>query len=175
MTKTAEKTFAQAVIDKVRSKGLKYSMVSVVNVFVGQGLLIFFHAAMGMGPTLSNVFAVCISAVPAFYLSRAWVWEKHGRIGKVELRREVFPFWIFIMIGLGFSTLVVNLASKVSTNALVPNLANMTAFGILWVIRFFLMDVMFRHHPHITITEVTAQYDGLPDDRLPDDRLPDDG
>lgn len=164
MTATAERTFVQAVIEKVRSKGLKYSMVSVVNVFVGQGLLIFFHAAMGMGPTMSNVFAVCISAVPAFYLSRAWVWEKRGRIGRAEFRKEVFPFWIFIMIGLGFSTLVVNLASKVSTNALVPNVANMTAFGILWVIRFFLMDVMFRHHPHITITEVSGQPEGSSDE-----------
>lgn len=146
----------KSALDKVRSKGVKYSMVSVVNVFVGQGLLILFHAGFGWRPTLSNILSVCISAVPAFYLSRAWVWQKRGRIGKSELRKEVLPFWVFVAIGLVFSTIVVSLAAKVSTNALVPNLANMFAFGLLWVVRFFLMDLLFRHHPHLVITEATV-------------------
>ncbi len=153
MSVVADNPKIQSIVDKVRSKGVKYSAVSVVNVFVGQGLLIFLHAALGWGATTSNVVSVCISAVPAFYLSRAWVWEKRGRIGKTELRNEVLPFWIFVVVGLVFSTIVVTLASKLSSNALVPNVANMAAFGMLWVIRFFLMDLLFRHHPHLVITE----------------------
>lgn len=153
MPAVADHPKVQSVIDKVRSKGAKYSAVSVVNVFVGQGLLIFLHAVLGFGATTSNVISVCISAVPAFYLSRAWVWEKRGRIGKTELRNEVLPFWGFVVVGLVFSTIVVTLASKLSSNALVPNIANMTAFGMLWVIRFFLMDLLFRHRPHLVITE----------------------
>lgn len=159
----ADNPIIQSAIEKVRSKGVKYSMVSVVNVFVGQGLLIMLHAIWGLNATLSNVISVCLSAIPAFYLSRAWVWQKRGRIGKTELRNEVLPFWAFVIVGLVFSTIVVSLATKVSKNALVPNIASMAAFGMLWVIRFFLMDLLFRHRPHLVITEAASGRVG-PDD-----------
>ena len=86
----------------VKQKGPKYVAVSVVNVIIGQGLLLFFHAILHINQTLANVLAVCISAVPAYYMSRAWVW---GRKGKSHFKTEVLPFWIFIAVGLIFSTI----------------------------------------------------------------------
>lgn len=160
-TEAADESFLDKAWVTVKSKGLKYSMVSVFNVFFGQGLLFVLthlHAADG-GPLMpawvANMIAVCVSAVPAYYMSRAWVW---GKRGKSELRREVLPFWIFVAIGLVLSTVTVAVASAwfppppdahfPNLALLIPNIANIVAFGILWVIRFFWMDSAFHldHH-----------------------------
>ena len=144
-------------VEKIKAKGLKYSAVSVVNVVVGQGLLIFFHAILGLGATTSNVLAVCISAVPAYYLSRRFVW---GKTGKSHFRKEVLPFWIFVIIGLVFSTLTVTVAAHLYPDSkLLPNIVNMASFGILWVARFFLMDKLFHRHPAPIEVEVAVAPD----------------
>ena len=52
-----------------------------------------------------------ISAFPAYYLSRAWVW---GKSGKSHFKKEVLPFWIFVFIGLVFSTTMVALGAHLT-------------------------------------------------------------
>ncbi len=131
---------------KVRVHGPKYFAVSMVNVVLGQGLLLLFQAVIGIEPVLSNVLAVSISAIPAYYLTRAWVWGKRGRS---HLYKEVLPFWGFAFAGLLLSSASVWAASKVSDFWLVPNLANIAAFGVLWVVKFFILDAfMFGRQHH---------------------------
>ena len=48
-------------------------------------------------PTLANVLAVMLSAVPVFLLNKRWVW---GQRGRPSLRREILPFWGFTLLGL---------------------------------------------------------------------------
>jgi putative flippase GtrA len=151
----AESSFVQGAITAIKGKGLKYSMVSVVNVVVGQGLLlVFVHA--GVTAWLANAVAVIISAIPAYYMSRAWVW---GKRGKSELKREILPFWIFVGIGLFLSTGFVAIAAVIwpvppdagffNLHKLIPNIVSILAFGVLWVIRFFWMDSAFHlEHDH---------------------------
>jgi putative flippase GtrA len=159
-------SFMSGAVESVKNKGLKYSAVSVVNVIIGQGLLLFFNifvfhvnnpdlteAEKVNLTTLSNILAVCISAVPAFYLSRAWVW---GKKGKSHFKKEVLPFFIFVGIGLVFSTILVRWSTDLAHDdltgieaVLLPNVVNMAAFGILWVLRFFLFDKLF----HVEINE----------------------
>jgi putative flippase GtrA len=154
----------------IRQKGLKYAGVSVVNLVLGVGLLNIFYRLFSASdealPELSralrgasaNTLAVVISAVPAYYLSRAYVW---GKRGKSELRREVLPFWIFALVGLVLSTVGVSSvahffsapknASFFHPAKLAPTVAQIGAFGVLWVIRFFWMDKAFHldhHHAH---------------------------
>ena len=95
----------------VKEKGLRYLGVSVVNVVVGQSLLLMFHAILGWPQAAANALAVLISAVPAYYLSRAWVW---GKSGKSHFKKEVLPFWIFVFIGLVFSTSMVALGAHLT-------------------------------------------------------------
>jgi putative flippase GtrA len=152
----------KAALDKVRQHGLKYSAVSAINVAIGQGLLIvlgiFLHNAW-----VANILAVSISAVPAYYLTRAWVW---GKSGKSHLYKEVLPFWGFALAGLVLSTVSVALATKwlgisgvprselTTIEKLVPNIANMAAFGVLWVVKFFVLDAyMFGKHHHSALEE----------------------
>lgn len=165
-TSLAERpTFVEKTKKMIRQKGPKYVAVSVVNVIVGQGLLIFFHVVLHIGQTLSNIMAVSISAVPAFYMSRAWVW---GRKGKSHFKTEVLPFWLFIGVGLIFSTAMVAIGSRIfgvsgsdvadltTLQKLLPNLLNMFAFGILWVLRFFLMEKLFTRRPEL-IEEIVGE------------------
>lgn len=132
-----------SLLDLARShhgrKALKYSMVSVVAVACSQAVLIFCSAVLDWRPVAANVTAVAISSVPSYLLNRAWVW---GRRGQHDWLREVVPFWIFAFIGLGFSTLLVSLASRWSHATIVLSIANLTAFGILWVAKYLVLDQM---------------------------------
>jgi putative flippase GtrA len=151
-------SFVSGAFASVKEKGPKYMAVSVVNVIVGQGLLLLFHAVLHWNQALANALAVCISAVPAYYLSRAWVW---GRSGKSHFKTEVLPFWIFVGIGLVFSTAMVALVSHLTGAAstptsqltlaekLLPNLVNAASFFLLWIVRFFLFEHMFTANPEL--------------------------
>jgi putative flippase GtrA len=145
----------------MKERGPRYMAVSVVNVIVGQGLLLFFNLGMGLYEPLANALSVCISAVPAYYLSRAWVW---GKSGKSHFKTEVLPFWIFIGVGLVFSTLMVALATHLSTGGtgifhkLLPNIVNAASFFILWVLRFFLLDKLFALNPELAEELVGADF-----------------
>ena len=139
----------------VKEKGLKYLGVSVINVVVGQTLLLTFHAILGWPQAAANALAVMISAFPAYYLSRKWVWGKSGRS---HFKKEVLPFWIFVFIGLVFSTAMVALGAHLTDTTgnsvalwekLLPNVLNALSFFILWIIRFFLMEKLFEQHPEL--------------------------
>jgi putative flippase GtrA len=151
----------------VRQHGLKYSAVSIVNVAIGQGLLILFSAILHIRPSVSNILAVSLSAVPAYYLTRAWVW---GKTGKSHLYKEVLPFWGFAFAGLILSTVSVSLATNIlgitdvppadrtTIEKLVPNIANMLAFGVLWIVKFFVLDAyIFGKHHHGPVTEQSEE------------------
>lgn len=120
-------------------KAAKYLAVTAVNIVVGQGLLVFCNAVLGWGYVPSNVTAVSISALPAFVLYRRWVW---GMGGKSHLTREVLPFWAIAFVGLLLSSAAVWVAEQFSDRTIVLQLANVSAFGVLWVAKFFFLDKM---------------------------------
>jgi putative flippase GtrA len=148
---------ASGPLASIKEKGPRYLAVTAVNVLVGQSLLLLLHSVLHWNQVLANGVSVLVSAVPAYYLSRAWVW---GKSGKSHFRKEVLPFWIFVAIGFVFSTSMVALAAAITgTNGdaanlstaekLLPNLVNMASFGLLWVIRFFLMEKLFQQNPEL--------------------------
>jgi putative flippase GtrA len=130
---------ARYVLALIRSKGLRYVGVSVVNVLVGGGLLVIFQH--WLRPTFSNIVGVAISAVPAYYMNRAWVWGKRGRS---HWKKEVLPFWSFTVAGLVLSTLAISFADEHTQSKLVILFVQLSAFGVLWVLRFFLLDKLFH-------------------------------
>lgn len=134
-----------SLLDRVtRGRGLlaiRYSMVSVVGVVVTQAVLFVMVGVLDVDPTWSNVTAVSVAAVPAFVLNKRWVWSRDG---KVSLRREILPFWVFTLAGLLLSTLLVTVAKGISDSTLVVMAANIAGFGVLWVAKFLFLDqVMF--------------------------------
>jgi putative flippase GtrA len=132
------------------AKVAKFGAVSVFNVVFGQSLLFFAQEGLDWSPVASNVFAVMISAVPAYVLARYWVWQKRG---KNHFLKEVVPFWSLAFAGLVLSTIAVWVVSNNWPNtdadghppAIIVNLTNLAAFGVVWVCKFFILErVLFK-------------------------------
>jgi putative flippase GtrA len=141
---TTGQSFFAGVIDSIRDKGLKYMGVSVGNVLFGGGLLIAFLGHMP--PLLANALAIGISSVPAYYMSRLWVW---GKTGKSHFKKEVLPFWIFVIAGFVLSTIAIAIAKDHTTREFVILFVQVASFGVLWILRFFFLDKLF----HVEIAE----------------------
>lgn len=129
--------------DRHGAKLLRFGAVSAFNVVFGQ-LLLFGAQVLASWPAVtSNVFSVSIGAVPAYILSRYWVWEKRG---KNHLMREVVPFWTLALIGFALSTAAVwYVDMQWSPSPVVINLTNLVAFGVVWASKFVILDrVLFN-------------------------------
>jgi len=123
--------------DGHRDKLIRYTGVSAINVVVGQTLLIVGKSGMGWSAVSANLFAVGLGTIPAYLLSRYWVWKKNG---PNRFWAEVVPFWVMAFLGLGLSTLFVGVADDIWGGQLTLNLANFAAFGLLWVMKYLVLD-----------------------------------
>ncbi len=147
----------RALLDRSRTPGgkkmIRYSLVSVISVIVSQ--VVLFFAQSFWSARTSNIVAVCVSAVPSYYLNRAWAW---GKTGKSHVMKEIVPFWSLALLGLVFSTWAADYAESNAHHLtssdlgvrLVVNLAALAAFGVLWIGKFFIFNKMlFKHHPEV--------------------------
>lgn len=116
---------------------VRYAMVSAVAVPFTQVVLVLCHALLHFTPVWSNITAVTLACFPSYFLNRTWVWGKRGRS---HLWKEVLPFWAMALLGLAVSTALVALASRWTDATIVVMLANLTAFGALWVIKYLVLD-----------------------------------
>ena len=145
----------RSMLERSRTPGgrkmVRYSLVSVISVIVSQ--IVLFGAQSFWSARTSNIVAVCVSAVPSYYLNRAWAW---GKSGKSHLMKEIVPFWSLALLGLIFSTWAADYAETHAHNVtgndlvarLIVNGAALAAFGILWVGKFFIFNkLMFAHQP----------------------------
>ncbi|MGI8810627.1 MAG: GtrA family protein [Acidimicrobiales bacterium] len=145
----------RSMLERSRTPGgkkmVRYSLVSVVSVIVSQ--IVLFAAQSFWSARTSNIIAVCVSAVPSYYLNRAWAW---GKTGKSHLMKEIVPFWSLALLGLVFSTWAADYAEsnahQVTGSDLVARLivngAALAAFGVLWVGKFFIFNkVLFARPP----------------------------
>lgn len=121
---------------------VRYAMVSAVAVPLTQVLLVFCHVVLDLSPVWSNIVAVSVACIPSYFLNRMWVWGKRGRS---HFWKEVLPFWAMALLGLAVSTLLVALAARWTDATIVVMLANLTAFGALWVVKYLVLDsLLFR-------------------------------
>lgn len=116
---------------------LRFGTVSVVGIVITQAMLVLLHGIMNEGAVLANVLAVTISAIPVFQLNKRWVWSRDGRI---DLRREVLPFWLFTLLGLLLSTVLVALVDDRTDHTWPVMLANIGGFGLVWLAKFLFLD-----------------------------------
>ena len=124
-------------------KILKFGAVSAINVMVGQVLLYVAQVWGGMQPVAANAFAVSLGTIPAYILSRYWVWEKRG---KNRFMREMLPFWILALAGFAASTGAIwYVDNRWDPHPLVINLTSLAAYGVVWVVKFVILDrVLFK-------------------------------
>lgn len=149
----------RSLLERSRTPGgkkmVRYSLVSVISVIVSQ--VVLFIAQSFWSARTSNIIAVCISAVPSYYLNRKWAW---GKKGKSHLMKEIVPFWSLALLGLIFSTWAADYAESNAHHItsselgarLVVNFAALAAFGVLWVGKFIIFNrVLFAHHPEPSV------------------------
>lgn len=125
------------------AKLVRFGAVSAFNVLFGQVLLLAAQVALGLEPVAANVVSVTVGAVPAYYLSRYWVWNKRGRSHFI---REVVPFWTLTIVGFALSTLAVWYVDTTwDVGPLGINLTSLAAFGVVWMAKFAILDrVLFK-------------------------------
>jgi putative flippase GtrA len=141
---------AAQLVDLARTRGRKpilYSLVSVIAVIVGQSVLIVCAAVLHWDPVPSNVTSVAIGSIPSYVLNRYWVW---GKRGKNHLWKEVVPFWGMAFLGLLLSTVTVAIATDWKDETWVLSLANLAAFGVIWVGKFFVLHRLLFRHAEVT-------------------------
>ena len=128
---------------------MRYCGVSVVNVLTGQGILALCLAVFALGGVVSQVISATVSAIPAYILSRRWVWKQKGRD---SFRNEVLPFWTMALIGLVFAVSAIALVEQFTESTIMLMATSLAAYGVVWVAKYVVLDkIMWR-----TPTEVDA-------------------
>ena len=143
------------VREKARSdqgrRMIRYTMVSIISVAVAQVLLALAFGVLKWSATWSNVFAVGVSAIPSYYLNRAWAWGKSGRS---HFWKEIVPFWVIALLSTLFASWTVSETGHhvnkhhVTGQALILA-AYLGGFAILWLVKYVIYHkVLFiDHHP----------------------------
>lgn len=129
-------------------KACRYAMVSVVALVVSQVTLFTLFTGFEWTARSANVAAAFTGGIPSYYLNRRWTWGKRGRS---HLWREVAPFWVVAFASLVVSTVVADLAESWATDlttsrlaqGLVVNAAVIATYGVIWVAKFLLLNVLF--------------------------------
>lgn len=127
-------------------KAFKYTVASAVSVIISQIVLFLAFGVFHLwSATTSNFVAVAVSAVPSYYMNRAWAWGKSGRS---HLMKEIVPFWGLAFLGLLLSLWAVSEAERFSSShhyahlevAIIVNAASIAAFGVLWIGKFVIFN-----------------------------------
>ena len=118
-------------------------VVSVGTTLLSAAILVALAVGAGVPAGPANAIAVVCGIVPSYLANRRWVWRRAGR---GDFRREVVPFWTLALAGLALSTLAVSaVASAVAAwsapaRAIALPVANLSVFGALWLVQFFVLD-----------------------------------
>lgn len=123
---------------------VKFGLVSVVAVCVSQTTLVVTFGLLHWEARPSNLAAFVLATIPSFELNRRWTWRRSGR---THVRRELVPFWVLAIVGLLASDQATRFAASTSEEltsrtlrTFVVMLASLTTYGLLWVVKFALLD-----------------------------------
>jgi putative flippase GtrA len=125
-------------------------MVSVISALTSLVILTLVFGVLRLwGEVVSTLFANIMAGIPSYYLNRRWVWGKSGRS---HIWREILPFWVMSISGIGFALYTASLAhnfadahhlQQLARTGLVVG-ANIAAFGILWFLKFLVLNRLFQ-------------------------------
>jgi len=153
-----------SVLDRIGERSptlqklIKYSSASAVATVSYAIVLVIVHDVVGMAEMASHLTAVMISAVPDYLIKRAWTWHQEG---PNRLWGEVVPFWAMSILGALLSIVFVAFVEKRSDATLALFAANMSAFGVLWIAKFLVLDklmwkVVHEIHPEVELEPVST-------------------
>ena len=126
-------------------KAFRSAVVSAVSVVVSQIALFGAFAGLHWTARSSAILSFVIGGIPSYWLNRSWTW---GKTGRSHLLKEVLPFWALAVLGLIFSTWAadaaeswaLDVADRRLVQALIVNISVILAYGVLWIVKFFLFN-----------------------------------
>ena len=130
-------------------KVVRYTLVSVISALTSLVILTIVYGVLRLwSEVFSTLFANVMAGIPSYILNRRWVWGKSGRS---HIWREILPFWIMSLTGIGFALYTATLAHNYADAHHLHHLArtvlvvgaNVAAFGILWVLKFLILNRLF--------------------------------
>lgn len=123
-------------------KKLRYCGVSTVFVPFGQINIQVFGLWLG-NYTAASLLSAAVVTIPNFFANKRFVWRLTSR---ENMRRQIFVFWVAMMLGVTLATLLthlVELALAEQTHlvrAAAVFLAQLLGYGVVWVGRFLLLN-----------------------------------
>jgi len=128
-----------ALVDFVKNNFVKlfrFAAVSMVMVPTGLALMAVF-LWMDLHRVWASLLSSSITAVPSYLLNRSWVWSKSGAN---SIKREIAPFWAMTLLGVAISALFVWIAGQMTDNSLAFLFAQFAGFGVVWLLKFFVLE-----------------------------------
>jgi putative flippase GtrA len=119
-------------------RGARFGVVSMGSILLTQVLLAGLQLA-GITPFAANAIAVSTVAVPAFLVSRRWVWRIETPAGRM---RQGMLFWLAAVVGLVLSTFLVWAFVRPGAPVLLANVVNLGAFGSVWLVKYLFLDTV---------------------------------
>jgi putative flippase GtrA len=130
-------------------KLVRYTAVSVISALTSLIVLTIVYGVLRLWTeVVSTLFSNLVAGVPSYILNRRWVWGKSGRS---HIWREILPFWVMSITGVGFALFAASLAHNFANVHHLHHLArtvlvvgaNIAAFGTLWVLKFIILNRLF--------------------------------
>ncbi len=118
-------------------------LVSVGTTALSATVLAVLVVGLGWAAGVASVVANVCGIGPSYWFNRRFAWRRRGA---GDLRREALPFWTLSLAGMALSAVAVSVAAGL-TGSLPPEvraaalpLANASAFAVLWVVQFVVLD-----------------------------------
>lgn len=130
-------------------KLVRYTAVSAISALTSLVLLTLIYGVFRLWDALTSVLvANVLAGIPSYLLNRQWVWGKGGRS---HLWREVLPFWVVSLTGIGFSLVAASVARNIADTHHLAHLprtvlvvgANVSAFAVVWILKFLFLNRVF--------------------------------
>jgi putative flippase GtrA len=130
-------------------KLIRYSMVSIISALTSLVILTVVYGVLRLWTEVFSVlFSNVMAGIPSYILNRRWVWGKSGRS---HVWREILPFWVMSITGIGFALFTATLAHNFADTHHLHHLArtvlvvgaNVGAFGLLWILKFIILNRLF--------------------------------
>jgi putative flippase GtrA len=148
----------------VTRKRLRYVGVSVVFIPVGQGLIQLLGLWLD-NYTAASLLGAAIVTVPGFFANKLFVWRNTSR---EKLHSQMLVFWVAMMLSVALATLLTHLVEKgmadqtTAVRGAAVFFAQMLGFGIVWVARYFILDLwLFK------VSAVTHKHADTVSDEIP--------
>ena len=142
-------------------KVVKYTSVSVISALTSAVILAIGFGVLKLGTEVGCTFgANVLAGIPAYILNRRWVWGKGGRS---HIWREIVPFWVMSLSGIGLALFTSSLAHNFAVDHHLHHLlrtllvegANVAAFGTLWFLKFLILNRLFAQIADAELHEST--------------------